>query len=47
VAEENADGSVAGSEEYFSTSQFSADTERPSLDASLPDEPMDVEVSFF
>ncbi|KAF8216790.1 hypothetical protein K438DRAFT_1797846 [Mycena galopus ATCC 62051] len=35
-------GSVS-SEEYFSTSEFSANTQRPSLDMTFTDEPMDVD----
>ncbi|KAJ6581854.1 hypothetical protein B0H19DRAFT_1116733 [Mycena capillaripes] len=43
-ADKTPNGSVASSEEYFSTSQFSADTERPSVDASFPDDSMDVDL---
>lgn len=35
--------SEAGSEKYFSTSEFSADTQRPSPDATFPDDPMEVD----
>ncbi|KAJ6484963.1 hypothetical protein DFH09DRAFT_1378006, partial [Mycena vulgaris] len=36
--------SAASSENYFSTSEFSVDTQRPSLDATPPDEPMDIDL---
>ncbi|KAJ7809088.1 hypothetical protein B0H14DRAFT_2867919 [Mycena olivaceomarginata] len=36
-------GSVASSDEHFSTSEFSANTERPSMDVTYSDEPMDVD----
>ncbi|KAJ7781844.1 hypothetical protein DFH07DRAFT_389440 [Mycena maculata] len=35
--------SVASSEKYFSTSDFSVETHRPSPDEALPDDPMDVD----
>ncbi|KAJ7491893.1 hypothetical protein FB451DRAFT_510870 [Mycena latifolia] len=46
-AEQNGSRSVAGSEvgseKYFSTSEFSADTQHPSVDTTFPENPMDVD----
>ncbi|KAJ7117678.1 hypothetical protein C8R44DRAFT_199862 [Mycena epipterygia] len=41
--EQDDSSSLASSEKYFSTSDFSDDTQRPSLNATFSDDPMDVD----